>query len=370
MFKFFKNSLRSADVISQELKLHSMTETGTRQKTYFGGILSIIVVFLGLAVTGYFLSFLFLKTDPKAFQVTKYSDDTEKIFFDNSEFFFIMQVWSHLVNFNINDTVVKIVGVQRTNNPYSTLGTYYFEKCNYDRDFQGMEEVFTRDHKDNYEQTWWCIVGMMENETIIPKNDPRYRKPYTQHGMSSKSQNPIYFEIQGQRCINSTANNFSCMPKEAVDNILQGGSYTIQFADNFFDPSNYDQPISQYIHQIAGAASPTNLASNYMNINNVDFTTHDGLIFDNANTILSYQFSDRVEIVTPNSPGEYDNIFFFFRLESHCAWNDHTIKKEQSFNPIPPHGIFVCQNMVLLQYLCPHNQELQQGNIRGLCFAV
>jgi len=156
----------------------------------------------------------------------------------------------------------------------------------------------------------------MINDTQIPKTDPSFIRPYTQHGMSSMSQNPIYFEIDGVQCVNSTANNFSCVSPEDMDQILAIASYTILFADNFFDPSNYHQPVSRYQHLVAGAASPVNLANNYMNINNVEFTTNDGLIFDNSNTISSYIFSDRVEEVEPLTPGDYENTIFYFRMES------------------------------------------------------
>ena len=55
---------------------------------------------------------------------------------------------------------------------------------------------------------------MIINGTEIPKNDPRYIVPYTEHGMASKSKDPIYFEIGAYRCVNSTTNTNSCLIKE------------------------------------------------------------------------------------------------------------------------------------------------------------
>ena len=53
-----------------------------------------------------------------------------------------------------------------------------------------------------------------------------------------------------------------------------------------------------------------------MNLINIRFQTHDGLVMDNINGFDSYQFNDRVEIVSPIVEGS-PNVgrIFMFRLE-------------------------------------------------------
>ena len=160
MLKFLSSSIRSADIISDEAKLRSMAETGTRHKTYFGGLLSITVTLLCLAVSGYFLSFLLIKTNPKAYQFTKYTDDAERIYFDNQEFFFILQFWNLMTN-PVPETALKYVGimVEATLTQSTILGTYYFQPCDYDRDFEGFKNVFTLDQKQDLESSWLCLAS-------------------------------------------------------------------------------------------------------------------------------------------------------------------------------------------------------------------
>ena len=67
--------------------------------------------------------------------------------------------------------------------------------------------------------------------------------------------------------------------------------------------------------EIMGGAGAGMAASNYINFNNVDFVTHDGLIFQNEKRIQSYQFLDRVEIVQSVIEGQRDELLFFLRLE-------------------------------------------------------
>lgn len=148
---------------------------------------------------------------------------------------------------------------------------------------------------------------------MIYSNDSRFESPFTEHGMSSRSTDPIYFEIGGKRCQNSTNSTTSCVSDEEIDKILEFSDYSIYFLDNYFDVMNYKEPIVRYTMEIMGRSSPENKAMNYINFNNVDLQTHDGLVFDNTEQISSYKFIDRVEIVSKRQ--DDDNGIFFIRLE-------------------------------------------------------
>ena len=93
-------------------------------------------------------------------------------------------------------------------------------------------------------------------------------------------------------------------------------NYRIHFLDNYYDVSNYDQPVAPFVHETVGGVSPSTSSSSYINFNNVQLTTHDGLIFDEPHTIESFQFQDRVEIVNKYDPNSImEGNIFMMRLE-------------------------------------------------------
>lgn len=132
--------------------------------------------------------------------------------------------------------------------------------------------------------------------------------------MNSRSADPIYFEVGGKRCQNSSESPIICNSNLEIDKILEDSDYSIQILDNYFDVMNYIEPIVRYTMEIMGRASPLNKAMNYINFNNVELITHDGLVFDTNEQVDSYRFMDRVEIVSKRQ-GDEDSLIFFLRLE-------------------------------------------------------
>ena len=304
--------LGNLDYLSQEVKLHTVKTNETRYKTPFGGLLTIITFGLSAAVSIYLLMALVVPTNPKAYQVNRHADDVPKILFDKDNLFFAMTMGSPKTN-TINETFINFYGYLGTIHTGQVLNEYGFSRCNYTADFVGLESLFT--NQDDMDRHYFCLSHMLVNGTKIPKTDPNFITPYTEHGMSSISQDPIFFQVGARRCVNSTENGNSCLSKEVMDSYLYGGYYQIQFLDNYFDALDYDSPRTKFVEQIAGALGPSQVATNYINFNNVEFVTHDGWLFDRTSSIVSYAFQDRVEIVTSIIGGTNDNEVFFFRLE-------------------------------------------------------
>jgi len=86
-----KKFLRNFDNFSEEVKLYSITSKKTRHQTAVGGILSIIAFSMSAIISVILLSSLIIRTNPKAYQVTRYSDDTSKIQFDQTGIFFVIR---------------------------------------------------------------------------------------------------------------------------------------------------------------------------------------------------------------------------------------------------------------------------------------
>ena len=311
--------LEKIDIIGPDVRLFNMKKTGTRDQTIFGGLLSIIVECLAFVASFYFFSDIVFKTNPKAYQVTQFKDDVPKLTFDHNGMFFGIQ-YTNPQNPNINlynERAVTFYGKIQTFKSGQILAYYKLQKCIYKTDFLGLEDLFPpQDYEADINNTYLCVGSMIVNNTEIPKSDPNYIVPHTMHGMGSKSKDPVFFEVGANRCINTTENGKFCLPDDEISKMLIGSNYKINFIDNMFDTNSYTNPLFRFVHQIDGQASPTNFAGNYMNLINIRFQTHDGLVMDNINGFDSYQFNDRVEIVSPIVEGS-PNVgrIFMFRLE-------------------------------------------------------
>lgn len=311
------NPIKSCDLIGPDIRLYNFQSSGTNQQTVIGGLLSIIVISLSFAASVFFFTEIFIRSNPKAYQVTKFEDDVPKLSFDKNAMFFSVQFRNQL-NPKLNmadERAFEFFGIMKKFKTNELVAEYKFGKCNYTNDFAGLEKLFTLDMLSEINDSWLCIHYMISGGKLIYKDDPGFMHPYTIHGMGSKKKNPIFFEIGANRCKNTSENHNKCLPKEEISTMLVGSNYRINFVDNMFDTNNYANPISKFVHQIDGQSSPTNFATNYMNFLTIDFRTHDGLVFDNVNELKSYQFNDRVEIVSPIlEDGPNMGRVFMFRL--------------------------------------------------------
>ena len=309
-----KNFLSTLDIIGPEIKIYNMKKDSIRDQTFVGGILSILAISLSIAVSFFFFMDIIERTNPKAYEVKKYLDDTTKIYFDKSGMYFGLMFFSPMED-QINSSLIEFYGMIKSVKEGKIIANYTFEKCIYEVDFQGMNDIFL-ESKEEIDSSWFCLSSMIQDGVIIPKNDLRYILPYTEHGMSSKSSDPLYFEVGGNRCKNSSENNNFCLSNDIIDKILINSNYRINLINKMFDTNNYKDPVSSLLQEIRGSASYSTFASNYINLNNIQFKTHNGFMFDNIEVIDSFQFNDRVEIVSSIIPGTSDEgRIFMFRLE-------------------------------------------------------
>ena len=318
MSKPIKQLLIRADVLGSEVKLYNMEKSDTRAQTLIGGLLSIIVICLSISASTLFFMEIINKANPKAYQVTRFQDDVPKLTFDKNGMFFAIQYSNPVTpSFNLHDErAITFYGHMQTFKTNTIVAQYLFEKCSYAVDFQGLESLFTSDYINDINSNYLCINKMLLNGVLINKTDPNFISPYTIHGMGSKAQDPIFFEVGANRCVNSSINNNFCYSDDKIGEMLIGSNYKINFIDNMFDTNNYDKPVDSFVHQIDGQASPNNFAANYLNLLNIQFKTHNGLVFDNVDELNSFHFNDRVEIVSSITDGS-PNVgrVFMFRLE-------------------------------------------------------
>ena len=187
-----------------------------------------------------------------------------------------------------DEKAIVFEGRVKTVRSGETIATYELRKCDYQTDFKGFEHLFPA---QNYEQdinngAYLCISVMALYGSKL-ENTNSHILPFSDHGMVLIS----HFEVWASRR--------QCLSDDQISLMIIGSVYKLIFVDNMFDTNNYDKPLSQFVHHIDGQIGPTNFANNFINIFNVRFQTQDWLVFDNIDAFDSYQFNDRVEMVSP-----------------------------------------------------------------------
>lgn len=151
--------LSQYDILSEEVKLNSVFSNNPRPKKVFGGVLSLIAFFLSLAMATFMLSSLFIRTSPKAYEVTRFLDDTPRIYFNNENNFFIIRFYSPI----FPKSFIHFSGKMVTVKSQKIVREYGFDPCIYDQDFEGLQNFFPHDQKEDLETNYYCVSKMYLN---------------------------------------------------------------------------------------------------------------------------------------------------------------------------------------------------------------
>ena len=162
--KYCSSFFSQFDVLSKEVKLYSCLTNKSRHQTAFGGFLSLIAISLMLVPSFFMFTSLFIRTGPKAYEVTKFVDDSPKISFNNENSFFILRFHSRYTEI-INETSIQFYGEMRTVKAEKTIKRYGFDPCNYKQHFQGVEQYFSHLTQENVETHYLCLSKMFLNES-------------------------------------------------------------------------------------------------------------------------------------------------------------------------------------------------------------
>lgn len=307
--KYFKtacSSLAILDVIGPEIKLNNVEKSGSREQTISGGLISVIVIMLSIAVVIYFSLGLVIRKSPITYQVTRHEDITPTIDFNQNNMFFAVYFEpsstfaKELPKFN--DKMITYYANLTYFKNASTIATYDLRPCNFDKDFKGIQSLFLN-YKDLINDIAYCVGDMHKDGKTIPEDSPEYTNLYIKDGLKSFSGEPIWVNFVAQRCINTTENQNHCYSQEIINKYLHGSMYSMLLIDNNFDSTNYEQPIQRFVSKINGMVSANTLSDNYLNFNNIVFRTYDAFLFDDYSDIPSYQIAERVEIVSNNNVG-------------------------------------------------------------------
>ena len=100
------------------------------------------------------------------------------------------------------------------------------------------------------------------------------------------------FSVKFNRCENSTESNVICQSKDAINNLLENGVFSLYTSDYIIDQKNYTTPTKKFFRDVWNYLSTTNGLIYIIAYADFKFQTDIGLLFQNYDEINIPMISD------------------------------------------------------------------------------
>jgi len=147
-------------------------------------------------------------------------------------------------------------------------------------------------------------------------------KSQTKIGNDGQTGIIIYFSS----CVNSTANGNSCYSPEDIDQMLQIGTYTLEYNDWTIDPTDYESPLKSTKSYFTDYTMSNSAKILLVTLKQIQFTSDNGWLFEQQETTT--KFSASIEVRTKEKP---DNNF----LEIQVLYSGATTVYKRTYPKIP-----------------------------------
>jgi hypothetical protein len=247
-------------------------------KTRFGGMLSILVFFLLILGSAYFLNILFSRQN---YTVVDSEEFNSTQFMDFSDFQVSMAVGDSFgMPLEDEDRVYGVMGMWYTYVPKFNMTTgkitmetlyhpIYMEKCNLEKHFPNSTDLWKEEQ--NIDKSYCMIPGQMAN---ISKNvgSPNY-----------KQMNFWFYKCQN----NSLIGKIDCLPQDQIDQKFDNNFLALRFKNYYFDHTNVVSPAQPYIHMEAISISSFLFKQMLIQMKNVDYFSDEAYLSVNP-TLTTY----------------------------------------------------------------------------------
>jgi hypothetical protein len=267
------------------------TNGENRYKTNFGAITGILSILIILALASYFVYETFLFTNVT---VTNYLDEIKRPSNNLSQIPILFRFGDvtgqiippeRLYNFELNhyeyttelNSDKRVVKMKLTNLNYQICKA---------EDIKGYEEYFTNINLSNF----YCIPTNKYNLTI-----------YGKFGDISGGFSGLNFFII--KCENSTSQS-KCLDLSQSNKILTGSKLVISHIDNRINPYNYSSPNEFYLKSTVYQISPHLIKRYFYNIQQNEYETDYGIIFENKITKTFFKY----ETISFNVDEEFQSL--------------------------------------------------------------
>jgi hypothetical protein len=260
-----KNFITSLDFLGyqEEIKIQG----NDRYQTILGAFLSLIVLFLSVAMTITLGLELFLKTEPILINSKrKFQDIGPYNFSKDGIAVYISMLYSNWTSY-MDETIYTVKAKQTiVENVIGTNGSVTQDlqeieleiiKC---ADYLTKEDVIAKQISFPYE-AYYCI-----------KPDQAQIVGY----WTADLYKGVRIDIQ--KCQNTTENS-KCRPIEEIDSILQNGFLETFILNYNIDPESNENYLVPYYHELLQAISPDNGVLYFVSMEKLEFQDDKGLIF-------------------------------------------------------------------------------------------
>jgi len=262
-----KSSLLFLDMLSKSPSLKVNKKDS--YKTYFGGIISIIIIILTIASIGYFGNDLISKKDPIAI-VSAFEYDDISINISPNEYYLLLAIEdSNFVYYN---------------DP--TIFTFRAYHQTILLDNNGKTDIITNDFDIkpciDYFQNETLKEGLNKEIFFCLKPDQFKTEGYWGHKINSFT--GIYLE----KCVNSTENNNHCKSELDIDSKINGGVLSMYSMNSNLNLKSFEDPVILDYDNIFYSLNSEFTFTLFIQLRNLEIITDHGFILEEISDIKKF----------------------------------------------------------------------------------
>lgn len=301
--------IKKLDLLSPKITLYYKDYDS--HASMISGILNIISFFILLSFSGYFISSLIKKEEPKTIFFNNYKEDIGIYEVNSSSFFHFLSIEEKgrkFINKGFDFSKFKIIGF----NTYFESYLYSKYRLHFDHWIYGKckNENYTKEIKDKDLDNYEFFGDSACISKYYNHNDKKYfnfgetgfKWPEIAHGKNNKN-NKFYNIIIGKcdedilKLILGEDEDYKCENESTIKNFIESETprtFNLYFKDNYINILNYNNPISNYFNLIENLMNFDKYSINNLNFIHSTVQTDVGIFYDNIIENISYSF-DRNE---------------------------------------------------------------------------
>ena len=301
--------IKKLDLLSPKITLYYKDYDS--HASMISGILNIISFFILLSFSGYFISSLIKKEEPKTIFFNDYKEDIGIYEVNSSSFFHFLSIEEKgrkFINKGFDFSKFKIIGF----NTYFESYLYSKYRLHFDHWIYGKckNENYTKEIKDKDLDNYEFFGDSACISKYYNHNDKKYfnfgetgfKWPEIAHGKNNKN-NKFYNIIIGKcdedvlKLILGEDEDYKCENESTIKNFIESETprtFNLYFKDNYINILDYNNPISNYFNLIENLMNFDKYSINNLNFIHSTVQTDVGIFYDNLIENISYSF-DRNE---------------------------------------------------------------------------
>jgi hypothetical protein len=301
--------IKKLDLLSPKITLYYKDYDS--HASMISGILNIISFFILLSFSGYFISSLIKKEEPKTIFFNNYKEDIGIYEVNSSSFFHFLSIEEKgrkFINKGFDFSKFKIIGF----NTYFESYLYSKYRLHFDHWIYGKckNENYTKEIKDKDLDNYEFFGDSACISKYYNHNDKKYfnfgetgfKWPEIAHGKNNKN-NKFYNIIIGKcdedilKLILGEDEDYKCENESTIKNFIESETprtFNLYFKDNYINILDYNNPISNYFNLIENLMNFDKYSIDNLNFIHSTVQTDVGIFYDNLIENISYSF-DRNE---------------------------------------------------------------------------